>query len=87
MKKPFLLILFSLFFSSLVASVQVDANFQNSNPAKYFKTDLQFQNNFRIFLPNGTEVFANQVVCTGTDRKSTRLNSSHSDRSRMPSSA
>ena len=30
---------------------------------------------------------APRLHCTGGDRKSTRLNSSHSDRSRMPSSA
>ena len=28
-----------------------------------------------------------KIVCETEDRKSTRLNSSHSDRSRMPSSA
>ena len=31
--------------------------------------------------------FVSKMVSTVTDRKSTRLNSSHSDRSRMPSSA
>ena len=32
-------------------------------------------------------LFLNQVAVAGTDRKSTRLNSSHRSQSRMPSSA
>ena len=34
-----------------------------------------------------TEVIANNLANVNTDRKSTRLNSSHTDISRMPSSA
>ena len=35
----------------------------------------------------GAGTKTNTIVCLGADRKSTRLNSSHSGESRMPSSA
>ena len=38
-------------------------------------------------LDNGDWLIEITLIETGEDRKSTRLNSSHSDRSRMPSSA
>ena len=46
--------------------------------------DDVFKNGFK---PKGTHNDALLHTKSNTDRKSTRLNSSHSDRSRMPSSA
>ena len=39
------------------------------------------------YVPQGREIFARLTVEDNLDRKSTRLNSSHSQQSRMPSSA
>ena len=46
------------------------------------ETAMNKEASIKVLVPNG-EFFAEKV----RDRKSTRLNSSHSDRSRMPSSA
>ena len=41
----------------------------------------------RVFRDVSVRNFGIESLCLGLDRKSTRLNSSHSDLSRMPSSA
>ena len=48
--------------------------------------DVRFSDDARSRMFKGVNILANAVKVT-LDRKSTRLNSSHSDRSRMPSSA
>ena len=57
----------------------------SSGPITLWQIDGETMETVRDFIFLGSEITAN-VDCS-QDRKSTRLNSSHSSRSRMPSSA
>ena len=52
----------------------------------YFKT-IQVAGRMRVMLDSFEDWYAGQFHYKKVDRKSTRLNSSHSSQSRMPSSA
>ena len=58
---------------------------------KMFKEVLEYFDDKDVFIFNDTKVFPARLYGnkekTGADRKSTRLNSSHWNKSRMPSSA
>ena len=51
------------------------------------KSDGIYLNNEKVLINKQASTFAHKVICFLADRKSTRLNSSHSQQSRMPSSA
>ena len=58
-------------------------------PKVTFKTPMTVQNNTYAVLQkgDGATIQKGDRVCAQGDRKSTRLNSSHREKSRMPSSA
>ena len=66
-------------YIAVVVLLVIIAIFSAFNKDKPTPTKMQKRQNRRELLLGG--------ICCGTDRKSTRLNSSHSSQSRMPSSA
>ena len=72
-----------------IGSVTIDENLMDAaNLIENEKVDIFNYNNgerFTTYVIKGER--GSRVICLNGDRKSTRLNSSHTDISRMPSSA
>ena len=78
MKKTTLTSLIALAFSTQVFATTLDAN-EVTVTASRFKDELSSNPSVRVI--------SHEDIENSPDRKSTRLNSSHSQQSRMPSSA
>ena len=87
MKKYFTIILSFIFMLVLILHGLIFTNTGNNIIAKYIEDEINYGQDRLLFKINNLKLSYSFYRDWETDRKSTRLNSSHITRSRMPSSA